>query len=42
MIVNFSAGIFGGFLDGIAVQNIPPKYKDQDFRIFIDNTAVVA
>jgi len=41
-IINFLMGIFGGFLGGIPVEKIPPKYKNQDFRVFFGiATAIV-
>lgn len=43
MTINFLGGIFGGFLSGISMQDIPPKYKSQEFRVFFGiATAIVA
>jgi len=33
-IINFLAGVFGGFLGNLPVKNVPPAYKKKEFPVF--------
>ena len=33
-IINFFAGVFGGFLGGIPIEKVPQEYKNQESRVF--------